>query len=55
MKFLKFIFFCTTVGFMVLAASEYEDQTNYIFVVGFSILMLSIFVTFVVAFTAFFK
>lgn len=55
MKYLKFIFICTTIGFIVLALSEYEKKTNYIFTVGFSILMLSIFVTFIVAFTAFFK
>lgn len=55
MKYLKFIFICTTIGFIVLALSEYEKKTNYIFTVGFSILMLSILVTFIVAFTAFFK
>ena len=55
MKYLKFIFICTTIGFIVLALSEYEKNTNYIFTVGFSILMLSILVTFIVAFTAFFK
>lgn len=55
MKYLKFIFICTTIGFVVLALSEYEKRTNYIFTVGFSILMLSILVTFIVAFTAFFK
>jgi len=55
MKFLKFIFVCTTVGFIILAASEYEHDTSYVFTVGFSILMLSILVTFVVAFAAFFK
>ena len=55
MKYLKFIFICTTIGFVVLALSEYEKKTNYIFTIGFSILMLSILVTFIVAFTAFFK
>ena len=55
MKFLKFIFLCTTIGFLTLAASEYEEESNYVFTIGFSILMLSIIVTFVVAFTAFFK
>ena len=55
MKYLKFIFICTTIGFIVLALSEYEKNTNYIFTIGFSILMLSILVTFIVAFTAFFK
>jgi len=55
MKYLKFIFICTTIGFIVLALSEYEKSTNYIFTIGFSILMLSILVTFIVAFTAFFK
>ena len=55
MKYLKFIFICTTIGFIVLALSEYEKKTNYIFTIGFSILMLSILVTFIVAFTAFFK
>ena len=55
MKYLKFIFICTTIGFIVLALSEYEKTTNYIFTIGFSILMLSILVTFIVAFTAFFK
>ena len=55
MKFLKFIFMCTTIGFLTLAASEYEEESNYVFTIGFSILMLSILVTFVVAFTAFFK
>ena len=55
MKYLKFIFISTTVGFVVLAMSEYEKNSSFMFTVGFSILMLSIFVTFVVAFTAFFK
>ena len=55
MKYLKFIFISTTVGFVVLALSEYEKDSNWLFVIGFTILMLSIMVTFIVAFTAFFK